>query len=132
MGSLDWHEKLVRKISERNINLTILGKALAWFALGSIFSIELVRWGYIILIASVYLIFRHIIKSFMQYLYGYKINYLNQMLGISGLLLLILFLGIQTPQMPFKIYVFIFGVILAIPALFNLIANGKKTKKRSK
>ena len=121
MKFFTWHEKLVRKVTERNLNLVITGKLLITFSLGTIFSITLVRYGYFILVAATFILMQYLITNFMQWFRGGKVSYGFHVFGFLGLFLLVLFLGIQSPQVPFKIYILIIGLILTIPAYVNIL-----------
>jgi hypothetical protein len=123
MGFFKWHEKFVRKVREKNIGLAIIGKSIVFLALGSIFSIELVVYGYIILLLAAYLLLTYCMLSYRLYVYHKKMKYMSHFMGVSGLLLLMLFVGIQSTQIPFKIYFLLFGVALIIPATVDLIKS---------
>ncbi|MBR9707344.1 MAG: hypothetical protein GOV15_02810, partial [Candidatus Diapherotrites archaeon] len=51
-----WHRKVTKNISKRNREHVVFGKALIFYGLGSIFSIQLVQYGYIMLIVSTILL----------------------------------------------------------------------------
>lgn len=118
---LDWHENLVRKISKRNLDLAILGKFLAILSLGSIFSIDLVRYGLFILIIGVLITIGYLNRNFISWHQNKEITYKRHVYGFIGAGLLMLFLGIQLTFLPFKIYVLIIGIIITIPALIDII-----------
>lgn len=78
------------------LNYILFGFVLIALALGATFSIQLVRFGYWILILSVILLFQCIF-------HGLNIthNISRFIFGSIGMLLLILFFGIQNPQNSF-------------------------------
>ncbi len=120
MGLFKWEERLTRKISKRNLKLAIQAKILIVLSLGSLFSIELVKYGYYILLLSFIVILIYIQNNFFKWYNKEKINFPILELGSFGMFLLALFTGIQSPQIPFKIYILILGIILIIPAIINI------------
>lgn len=115
----------VRKVTERNLGLAILGEALIAFSVGTIFSIKLVKYGYFILIISTFIIVSYINNVFKSQIKDKEVKYTTHVLGfIAGFLLLII-LGIQSPHAPFKIYILMIGFILTLPALINIFGGRK-------
>ena len=104
----------MKNLTERQLNMGILGLVLAVLALGSMFSIDLVGYAYYVLIAATIILVNYVSDSIVH-------KKVRHLWGFIGMLLLVLFFGIQTPQAPFKIYILILGVILTIPALFNVV-----------
>jgi hypothetical protein len=123
--NIEWHESLMKKVNERNINLAILGKILIAFSIGAIFSIKLVKYGYYILIASTLIIASYLKNSFTSQLKDEKLKYSTNVIDFTAGLLLLLFLGVQSPHIPFKIYFLIIGFVLLIPAVIEMF-GGKK------
>ena len=121
MGFFEWHERLVKKVSLRNVSFAIFGEALAFFSLGSMFSNKLVKYGYFILIAAAILTYSYAKNNFTAWHQNTKVSYSAHISGFTGAILLLLFFGIQTPQMRFKIYILGIGVILVLPALKDII-----------
>jgi len=64
MGFFQWYEGLVRKVSEKNLSLAIMGEMLAVLILGSYFSIDLVRYGLYILIGAVIVLVNYVNTAF--------------------------------------------------------------------
>ena len=121
MSFEEWHKGLVMKISKKSLDLLLLGTFLFVLSLGSIFALELVRWSYWILVAALLLIINYINENIMRVYKGKKISYTSEMLGFAGGFLLVLFFGIQTTQLPFKIYILLAGVVLTLPALRDVL-----------
>lgn len=122
---MEWNEKPVRRITETNLSLALYGGMIAAFSLGSMFSIQLVRYGYFIMIASTVVVAVYLKTSFMNWYKNVEIDYSTHLFGLAGVLLLLLFFGIQSSQVPFKVYLLIIGLILILPALINM--GGKRT-----
>lgn len=120
MGFWDWHEKLTVKVSEKNLRLAILGKMLAWVAIGSLLTIQLVPWAYYILVVAVILLFNYHLTALILWIKKQRIKHCYNMYGFIGLGLLTLYFGIQTPQLPFKWHVLAIGVALGMPALVEI------------
>ena len=125
MKIFEWQEKLVRKVKEKNMMLTVLGKAIALLALGAIFSTQLAEYGYLIIVIAAIFSLMYINRNFISWHRKEKINYSRHSLGWTGVALLLVYLGIQTPQMPFKIYFLVIGILLTIPSLVNIFKNKK-------
>jgi len=121
MSFATWHKRLGMKISKKSLDLLVLGKFLFVLSLGSIFALDLVRWSYWILIAAMLLIINYLNENIMRVYQGKKISYTSDIFGFIGGLLLVLFFGIQTTQLPFKVYILVVAVILTLPALRDLL-----------
>lgn len=117
----EWHKKLVGRISERNQQLAAGGKLLVFLILGSMFAIELVRYGYIILIIGTVLVVDYVLASYLNEMKGKKTSYDRHWFGFLGALLLVVFLGIQTSQIPFKTFFLIVGIVMILPAIIDLL-----------
>jgi len=114
-------EKLIRKISERNLKLAVSGELLMMFITGAIFSLNLVIYGYYIFILATLIVVNFIYYSILRWYNNKKLGFGNILFAFNGMLLLMLFLGIQSPQVPFKSYILIVGFLLTMPAFFNMI-----------
>jgi len=117
---MQWHEKYVKSFDERSMYLAAIGKFLIMFSLGSIFSIKLVQYGYFILIFSSLIVASYGLRVYLARINQKKLDYSIHVVGIIGVFLLLLFLGIQTPQLLYKNYVLIAGILLMIPAIIEL------------
>ena len=95
------------------LNYLTLGIVLFSFSLGGIFAIDLARYSFYLLMAA-----------FLVTLYFYNESILHRdktkkgqipkdefYSGLLGLFLLAGFMGIQSPQLPFKIYVLAAGLV---------------------
>ena len=119
MSFTEWHSKLVKKFTEKSLNWIIFGKFLALLGIGAYFSIQLVQYGLWILLIAVILTFSSMNRFFFDWYNKKKTNYGNILLGFSGAASLILFLGIQSPQIPFSLWLIWIGVIIAAIAFFT-------------
>jgi len=104
---------------KRDLEYVAFGIVLIAIALGSMFAIELVRYGYWVLILSVLLLFHYVINSLRLLDGKEKLKGKSYAFGFAGLSLLLLFLGIQSPQIPFKIWIFSIGVIVLLWGIFK-------------
>lgn len=116
----------MKRIPETNVSLALFGGFIVAFSLGSIFAIQLVRYGYYILIASALVSAGYVRTCFMSGYRDMKIDYPTHIFGLAGGTVLILFLGMQSSFVPFKNYLLVIGFILIIPAIINVI-GGKRT-----
>ncbi len=121
MGLFAWHEKLARGISGRNLSLAIVGKFIGLVMLGSLFSLELVTIGYFLLLVGVALLFVYFYNAYPSYVAKKRMTYESQLWGVSSLFLLGLYLGIQSPHIPFQWYIFGASVIMVLPAGFDTV-----------
>ena len=116
-------ENLVKKVGENNLRWAIAGKFLVILSLGSIFSINLVQYNYAFLITSAIILIAYISDTLTKRHRNIEISYTSYMAGYIGIALVVLCLGIQSPQLPFKIYLLIIGFLLVVPSLRDIIKN---------
>jgi len=114
------YEKLVRKIKRINLGLLLLGKLFIVFSLGSIFWLSLGRYQPFILLLSTLFLVCYFNNNFMNWYKKKKIGLISHAIGFIGMLLLALLLGLQFPEMRFRIPVLIVGIILVLQALYDL------------
>ncbi|MBD3312825.1 hypothetical protein GF345_00090 [Candidatus Woesearchaeota archaeon] len=126
MGIWEWQEKLVKKASERNIRLAIIGKLIALIAIGALFSVQLIQYGYYIVTAATLILGIYFVGAFARWRKKKITTYSNNALGWIGMALLALYLGIQSPQIPYSIYILGLGIILTIPSLIEVVKGLKK------
>jgi len=119
-----WHKKLVDRMSAKALKLSILGKILIALSLGSMFALNLVRFGQHILLISVILIVGFMIDSYMSFFKKKKISYIDIIIAYVGMILLVLFVGMQF-SFSFDVYALILGVALLIPGLLEIMRNKK-------
>ncbi len=113
---------MTRRITEKNIGLLILGESLVALSLGSIYSLRLVKSGlsFAIFIGATLIAIYYINNSFLTWYRGGTTKPFTQLVGLVGGFFLLLFFGIQSPQLPFKNYILIIGFLLVLPALREL------------
>lgn len=126
MNLLELDKKMVLRVSAPNVRHALMGQALFFLALGSIFSLKLVRYGYFIFLAATLLAVVQINGSFSRWHAKVTSSYGQEVLGVVSALLLMLFLGIQSPQIPFKPYLLALGLIFMLPALRDALKNVRK------
>ena len=99
---------------ERGIVNIASGLFLLALVIGSMFSLELVRYGYFMIIAFsliLFYFFTSVLKINMEKkVFG---NFVS-MVGFIGVFLVFLFFGIQSPQIPFKIYFLLLGIAMVV------------------
>jgi bacteriorhodopsin len=105
------------KFSEKGRNYALFGASIIAFSIGAMFSIDLVKYGYYLLIGATFAIVHYVSIA----LFKNKVNRLTKSVGVMGVLALVLFFGIQTPQIPLKQYLWIVGTALFIPAIKDFI-----------
>ena len=112
---------LFSSISPQRVEWAFIGEILVAFSLGAMYSIQLVRYGYFILIAATILVSSFLNEYFLSLRKPKRMSRITQLMGFVGGILLLLFLGIQSPQMPFKLYLFIGGLLLILQAARDLV-----------
>lgn len=115
-----WHQKLIKKLSTRNLALAIVGKVLAIFALGSMFAIQLDFLAKILLFLGVVLVLSYSISSLLDWHSGKESKYIDHFFGYLGGLLLMLHFGIQFPEILYQTWILALGIVLVLPGTFNL------------
>ena len=107
------------KLVKGFIGYFLPGIAVIALSLGSIFSIDLVRYGYFILIAVFLVVLHYFNTSLLAHYKNKKMKKVGIFSGFLGVTLISLFFGMQSPQLPFKIYILGIGVILALIGLWR-------------
>ncbi len=123
MNLLELDEKMVKRVSVPHLRAALLGQTLFFLALGSLFALKLVRYGYFILVAATLLAVVQINGSFSRWHTKVAPSYGQEVLGVVSALLLMLFLGIQSSHIPFKPYLLALGLILMLPALRDALKS---------
>jgi hypothetical protein len=113
------------KISSKSLSYLIFSKFLIILVIGSYFSIELVKYGYFILLIGVLVVFHSALSSFLDYKEHIFAKYYKRLINFVGVALLVLFFGVQSPQIPFKIFFLIIGLLLMVPAIRDLLGRGR-------
>ncbi|MAG48036.1 hypothetical protein CL617_05500 [archaeon] len=116
----NFFERITKKVSERNLRLGLTSEILIILVLGSMFSIELVKYGYFILLGAMLLIFHALNVVLFNWYKNSKTNFRTIFYGIFGFELLIFFIGIQTPQVPLKIYILIAAILIGLPSVRDM------------
>ena len=100
----------------------IIASGLFFIALiiGSMFSLDLVRYGYFIIIAFSLLIFYFFNNTLEENIKRKKTSKFTITSGFIGVFLIFLFFGIQSPQIPFKNYLLVIGIAIVVYGMFNL------------
>lgn len=114
-------EKYLRKIKQNNFRLALSGDILVVFSLGSIFSIALVTYSYWIMLISLLI---GIIFGYNMILTWYnknKLRFKEFIVAYIAIILLAVYLGMQNPQILFKKYLLLLGILMVIPAIVNII-----------
>ena len=116
---------MMEKISERNFGWFVLGLSLAALSAGALYSLKFVRLGvgFIAMIVAIMLSTYYINTSFLALKRKEILGSATLFLGFIGGLLLLLFFGIQSPQLPLKKYLLIAGIILTIPGFKDILTK---------
>jgi len=120
------YQKSIDKISEKSLGMLLLGKMLIVLVLGAMFSRQLITYGYFILIAGTLLVANYVSINFKNWKQKSRGTLGTHYVGGAGAMLLLLFLGIQSPQVPFQIIILILGIVLIIPSIIEIIRGKKK------
>ena len=109
-------DRLVRRVRPSRLRLALMGQSFIALALGSTFSLSLVRYGYFLFIGATLLATISLNNAFASWHAGREQTYGSTVLGLLSSMLLMLFLGIQSPQIPAKGALMALGILLMIPA----------------
>jgi len=120
MGFIQWHERTIKKITPRNFSLLFFGKILIILILGSMFSLDLVDYGYIMVALSTALLIHYFTIVFSTINNKKKITYGAHLFGSVGAFVLLFFFGIQSPQIPFKMAILVLGMLMMGPGLLDV------------
>ncbi|MCH7568586.1 MAG: hypothetical protein IIA87_04150 [Nanoarchaeota archaeon] len=116
------------KAKKRNKNKTSAISIVGYFlpgillialSLGAMFSIDLVRYSYFILIAVFLVALYYFNSSLTAHYKNAKMKTREVYAGFIGIFLLAGFFGMQSPQIPFKIYILGIGIVLIIVSYFK-------------
>jgi uncharacterized membrane protein len=113
-------------VSEQNLGYFIFGETLIAISLGSINSLNLVKYGFFIFIAATLLGVTYINSTLIRIQRKEVIRPFTLVLGYLGGFLLVFYFGIQSPQLPFKNIIFMGGLFLIAPAVIEFL--GVKSK----
>jgi uncharacterized membrane protein len=113
-------------VSEKNLGYFIFGETLIAISLGSMNSLNLVRYGFFIFIAATLLGVTYINSTLIRIQRKDVIRPFTRVLGYLGGFLLVFYFGIQSPQLPFKNIIFVGGLFLIAPAVIEFL--GVKSK----
>jgi len=105
---------------ERGITNIASGLFFIALIIGSMFSLSLVRYGYFMIIAFSLLMFYFFNSVLKVNAEGIKLGKFTLVIGFIGVFLIFLFFGIQSPQIPFKNYLLVAGVVIVIYELVGL------------
>jgi hypothetical protein len=120
-----FHLKIMDRIKSSSLSYLVFSKFLIILVIGSYFSIELVKYGYFILLVGVLVVFHSALSGFLDYKEHIFTKYYKRLINFIGVALLVLYFGIQSPQIPFKIVFLVIGLLLMIPAIRDLFGRGK-------
>ena len=88
--------------------------------IGSMFSLDLVRYGYFMIIAFSLLLLYFFNNTLKENIERKQFGKFTLVIGFVGVFLVFLFFGIQSPQIPFKNYLLAFGIIIVVYGLVGL------------
>jgi len=116
---------MLKQNKEKILGNIILSMSIIVLTLGSMFWIFLIKYGFFIFLGAAITAILYISES-LPYNSNKKMKKSTRVLGIIGLILLMLTLGIQSPQLPFKKYVLLLGIVLSGYFLFKLLRKKPK------
>jgi hypothetical protein len=111
----------VGELSDKNLGYFIFGETLIAVSLGSMNSLNLVRYGFFIFIAATLFAVTYINSTLIRHKRKDDIPPFTLVIGYLGGFLLVFFFGIQSPQLPIKNIIYIGGLILMLPAAIEIL-----------
>lgn len=103
---------MVRKKKKNALSYLLPGISLFFLGIGSLFSVDLVRYSFWLMLAMILVVIFYINGTLLK---GFNKKFLSKndvSLGFLSLVLVTLFFGIQSPQLPFDVYVIAIGLVL--------------------
>jgi len=124
MGSLEWHERVAKKISSSNLQLVLLGKGLIFLILGTFFVRELAPYLTALFLGGILLSLPHWLNAWGNGLKKKSLNYTYLLMDGFGKFALLVFTGaVFAPFLwPFRWGVVIIGFLIAIPAWKEILS----------
>jgi len=113
----------------KNLQHGLLGLAIISLGLGSMFWITLVKYSLFIFLAGTLGTVIYLMEGLTSHHENKKPKKSTFIIGITSLTLLMLSLGIQSPQLPFKIYIILIGLAFILFASIKFLR--KKTNEPS-
>ncbi len=113
---LSWQQRMMQKISPRNIILAFLGKVLFWFGLGAWFAEELGEWRRLLLFLGIVGILYYLLNNFLEWKLKREIQYKNHLLGAFSAALLVLAFSVEFAELR-SVWLFVGGLLLVVPAI---------------
>lgn len=113
---LSWQQRMMHKISPRNIILAFLGKVIFWFGLGAWFAEELGEWRRLLLFLGIVGILYYLLNNFLEWKLQREIQYKNHLLGAFSAALLVLAFSVEFAELR-SVWLFVVGFALIVPAL---------------
>ena len=101
----------------------LLGLAIISLALGSMFWITLVRYSLFIFLIGTLGTVLYLMESLTSHYGNKKLSKLNIAFGFIGIIFLMLSLGMQFSQLPFKNFILLIGIILLAFGLSKFYKN---------
>jgi len=127
----DFKERLEKKITPSHFKWYLLGKSVIAFALGALLSKDFIILGLAFVFLGLIFVFNYVHDNFMAWKTNKKLKFKSHVIGLIGLVFLVFFLGLQSPQTPFKEYILLVGVLLLVPGLIDMVKKKhKKTKPK--
>ena len=120
MNVFKWEVNKLKKLSKPIISLAFSGFSLIVLSLGSIFSKKILPYNIIIFAIGVLISWNFMMNMYIQYVKD-KITVGNVYGTCIGIHFLVLLLGVQSPQIPYKNYLLVLGILMMVPASLKIL-----------
>lgn len=123
MGFIEWHARVVKKVSPSNISLTLIGKSLFFVVLGTFFIQNLVMYASALLLFGILLMVPLQLNVWRSVAKKHKANYNYLVLDALGKMCLLVLLGMVFAPFiwPFRWGLLIISIIITLPTLKELM-----------
>ena len=111
---------MVRRKKEKALSYLLPGVSLFFLGLGSLFSVDLVRYNFWLMLAMILVVIFYINGTLLKGFNKKSLNKNDVILGFVALVLVTLFFGIQSPQLPFDGYVIALGIVLFLVGISKM------------
>ncbi len=121
MSLLKWTERIVSTVREPNLVMALFGKMILVFFVGAQFASDIVAYGYALHAAAVAFLIIYLALTFVAWSKRETVSFYLTLLGMIGTYLVVLLLGIQSAQLPYKWALVLLAIGLIIPACLDMM-----------
>ena len=115
------YEKMLKKITLKNLQLAIIGKIFIAITIGAILTEKIILYAEAIRFIGLLIMIIFVTKSIIGWHNKNLLKARCYTIGFLGLIMMLIAEGTKNPEMPIKNLLLITGIILLTPAIWNII-----------